>query len=424
MEEDFNAASKIHASADNIASMREAEVLYRKVLKSHATHADACHQLGALLVQIHNLESDIVYLSLEEPRQLLMRAISLFPSRANFRHSLGVLYLASDQLPEAIGAFERAIEKDPSSVKFLLSLARACSKAGRFSRAAECFSAAVIQDPQHKTAHYELGNSFRAIKGRSKESFAAYQQHLNLFPDDEKARFWMGVVSGESQISMPANLIAGLFDSYADHFDEHLVSKLEYKTPEALFNLIMKSRGSHDVKFIRTVDLGCGTGLMAPLLRDHVEWLEGVDLSEGMVNKARDRDLYDKLCVDDLVSHLKQAAAGVEGFYDLLISADTLVYLGDLAPVFLAANEVSTSGALFAFSVESLEAIGGGNGYRITSSGRFAHSASYIRDLALQFGWEIIAIEERVLRKNAGSNVVGWLVLIRSIREPSCSYKA
>ena len=179
-----------------------------------------------------------------------------------------------------------------------------------------------------------------------------------------------------------------------------------------------------DIEDRRVADLGCGTGLMAPLLRDHVDWLEGVDLSSGMVEKARDRDLYDKLCVDDLVSHLKQAAAGDYGFYDLLISADTLVYLGDLSPVFLAANDVSTLGALFAFSVESLEAIGEKAGYRITSSGRFAHSSSYIRDLALQLGWEMIKIEERVLRKNAGSNVVGWLVLIRSIREPACFYKA
>ena len=43
------------------------------------------------------------------------------------------------------------------------------------------------------------------------------------------------------------------------------------------------------------VDLGCGTGLMGPLLRPHVSsYLEGVDLSVGMVDKARERGCYDR----------------------------------------------------------------------------------------------------------------------------------
>jgi predicted TPR repeat methyltransferase len=29
-------------------------------------------------------------------------------------------------------------------------------------------------------------------------------------------------------------MVAGLFDQYADHFDEHLVQKLGYKTPQLL----------------------------------------------------------------------------------------------------------------------------------------------------------------------------------------------
>lgn len=37
----------------------------------------------------------------------------------------------------------------------------------------------------------------------------------------------------------------------------------------------------------RCVDLGCGTGLMGPLLRQHVSRMEGVDLSGGMVEQVR-----------------------------------------------------------------------------------------------------------------------------------------
>lgn len=59
------------------------------------------------------------------------------------------------------------------------------------------------------------------------------------------------------------------------------------------------------------VDLGCGTGLMGPLLRPHTRHLSGVDLSQGMVQKARERGCYDDLSVDELGKYLSDAAAAV-----------------------------------------------------------------------------------------------------------------
>ena len=58
------------------------------------------------------------------------------------------------------------------------------------------------------------------------------------------------------------------------------------------------------------MDLGCGTGLMGPLLRSHVKQLEGVDLSAGMVQKAKERGCYDKLDVDELVACLNGRSRG------------------------------------------------------------------------------------------------------------------
>jgi SAM-dependent methyltransferase len=60
----------------------------------------------------------------------------------------------------------------------------------------------------------------------------------------------------------------------------------------------------------RCVDLGCGTGLMGPLLRPHCGQLCGVDLSAGMVGKARQRGCYDELAVGELVQYLQEAQKG------------------------------------------------------------------------------------------------------------------
>ena len=48
-----------------------------------------------------------------------------------------------------------------------------------------------------------------------------------------------------------------------------------------------------------------------------------------MIEKARARQVYDDLIVAELTAYLQSAA----GSYDLIASADTLVYFGDLRPV-------------------------------------------------------------------------------------------
>ncbi len=52
--------------------------------------------------------------------------------------------------------------------------------------------------------------------------------------------------------------------------------------------------GGLNVRWQRGVDLGCGTGLMGLLLRPLVGYLEGVDLSSGMVDKAHGKGCYDR----------------------------------------------------------------------------------------------------------------------------------
>lgn len=100
-------------------------------------------------------------------------------------------------------------------------------------------------------------------------------------------------------------------------------------------------------------DLGCGTGLMGPLLRPDCGRLVGVDLSAGMCDKARARGCYDSVHVCELVEWLQALATGGgdasscgggggRGF-DLLVAADVLVYIGDLQPLLAAAGDACSA---------------------------------------------------------------------------------
>ncbi len=129
---------------------------------------------------------------------------------------------------------------------------------------------------------------------------------------------------------VPAETLSGFFDKYADRFDEHLRDGLEYRVPEQIAGVI---KSCWDSKPMDILDMGCGTGLCGPLLRPMARSLTGVDLSSAMIAKAAERGVYDRLAVGDMIEFLRSSPMG----FDLLVSTDVLIYVGDLSPTFEAA---------------------------------------------------------------------------------------
>ncbi|NEU35571.1 methyltransferase, partial [bacterium LRH843] len=74
-------------------------------------------------------------------------------------------------------------------------------------------------------------------------------------------------------------------------------------------------------------DAGCGTGLCGPLLAPYCQRLDGVDLSPKMLEKAKSKQLYDRLSKAELTAFLNNAP----DMYDVIIAADVLCYFGDLS---------------------------------------------------------------------------------------------
>ena len=76
------------------------------------------------------------------------------------------------------------------------------------------------------------------------------------------------------------------------------------------------------------LDLGCGTGLAGAAFRPLAARLDGVDLSPAMIEKARAQDTSMTISI---VADLETALSAPGPAYDLILAADTLVYLGDLS---------------------------------------------------------------------------------------------
>jgi predicted TPR repeat methyltransferase len=212
---------------------------------------------------------------------------------------------------------------------------------------------------------------------------------------------------------MSPGYVAALFDDYADRFDSHLTQVLQYRGPEHILVALRKvcAASGRELRFRSALDLGCGTGLMGEAIRPFVHLLAGVDLSPGMIAKARAKLVYQQLAVGGAVEALRaEPQAGL----DLVLAADVLVYIADLTPLFAAAAAAFEPSGLLAFTVQSCAEDAAQAGYLLGSDNRFAHSDGHIYAVAAAQGFAVRLLERVAARQDAGRDVPGAVVVLEA----------
>ena len=203
------------------------------------------------------------------------------------------------------------------------------------------------------------------------------------------------------------------------------------------------------------LDAGCGTGLAGRFLKPLVDGsLIGVDLSTKMLDVARDctltkgcglkevpdgedqndkpteegdirssMPLYNHLTsldletasLDEIYSGYNDAPIDSKDGFELIVAADVLVYIGDLQKLLmnfakLSAESNNERDAFLIFSCERIEEDNApSTGWKLQSSGRYAHSKSYVVSTAKAAGYRLIGYEEIVPRMEKGEEVQGHL---------------
>jgi predicted TPR repeat methyltransferase len=194
-----------------------------------------------------------------------------------------------------------------------------------------------------------------------------------------------------------------IFDGFAASFDSKL-AKLSYRAPALVAGMLADSDVEAS-KSLDVLDAGCGTGLCGPLIAPYAHRLVGVDLSTRMLAQAKARNVYDDLFKVELTAYLRDC----RGAFDVIVSADTLVYFGSLQEVVAASADALRPGGQLIFTVEESIDAGPESGYSISPHGRYSHTRQYIeRVLAdANLASEIVAAE---LRLEAGAPVAGLVV--------------
>ncbi len=277
-----------------------------------------------------------------------------------------------------------------------------------FAAAADLLEQVIERVPDWAPGWAALAEA-RESCGQPAAALAAWTRAAALDPGDILgAGLHLSRLSGFTPEAMAEGYVRALFDQYAPRFERHLVEDLGYRGPALLVSAL--DRVAPGRRFSRTLDLGCGTGLMGRALASRSERIDGVDLSPAMVEQARRSQLYAELSVSSLDTAL---AIGPGAAYDLVTAADVLVYIGDLAPLLAGVYRKLRPGGLLAFTAQTVAARDGADStpFALGRDLRFGHSPDYVASTLSSIGFCIMLLEPASTRREKSVPVAGLVVV-------------
>jgi predicted TPR repeat methyltransferase len=410
-----------------------AQTLYRRLLELQPDDPNVMHFLGMLLHQRGQRE---------EALPLLQRSVAIDPGVAAWHNNLGNALLEAGRGQEAADAYERSSDLDPGNLDVLNNLGCMLMRLRRHGEAEAALQLVLQRDDAYADAHFNyasllaridrmpeaLQHFTRALElkpadtrsrrllgivyaqsGRLEEAAGVFREWLAVEPDSAQARHHLAAVTGDGVPERaPDDYVVDVFDNFAGSFDERL-NALEYQAPRLLGEALVRDLGpapAPQARQLDVLDAGCGTGLCATWLTPYARRLVGVDLSPGMLERARERGGYDALEAAELTAWLQAHPQA----HDLIVSADTLCYFGRLDDVLGAAARSLRGGGLLVFTVEARDA---SPDFHLEPHGRYSHTQAYVQAAVQGAGFAPPRIDPVVLRKEAGTQVGGWLVSAR-----------
>ena len=371
----------------------EAVALIEKSLVLAPDNADAFSNLGIVHQSAGRLDAAV---------EAYRRAIEVAPRHANAHSNLGVLLRATGHPDDAEAEYRAAIALEPDHVDAYTNLGILLNSLNRSEEAAACFSKAITLRPTHHDARRLLALAHCTLGefDRARQIFEAW---LAEDPGNPVARHMFAACSGRGAPARASNeFVQQTFDGFAATFESRL-ERLSYRAP-ALVSAMLEQAALEPSRQYEILDAGCGTGLCAPFLAPFARRLTGVDLSAGMLALAREKRIYDVLVQAELTEFLGNR----HHEFDVIVSADTLVYFGDLAAVIAAAAGALRGRGRLVFTLEHL-ADDSVLDYRLEWHGRYSHSRGYIEGLLAGAGLTPTTVEAE-LRMEAGKPVAGLVI--------------
>ena len=348
--------------------------------------------MGASAAQIGQLDQAII---------AFQRVLAIKPDNADAHNNMGVALKVQGKLEEAIQAFNKALTIKPDNADAYYNIGNALKEQGKLKEAIEAYNKALAIKPDYAKAYNNMGIALQK-QGKREEAIDAYNKALAVKPDYADAEHMLSALIGKTTNAPPRKYVENLFDKYAEGFEKALVGKLEYQIPRILTNIALNQSSNGSLGSV--LDLGCGTGLVGEEVKRFCDKLEGIDLSNLMLEQAKLKNVYDKLTQSDIIEYLSKDELN----FDYFISTDVFVYVGNLTEVFRLIKSRNKKPGKLTFSTEHTKK----DGFYLQETGRYTHSKSYIENLCAEFKFSISHFSTANLRKEKGQFLTGGLYVL------------
>lgn len=273
------------------------------------------------------------------------------------------------------------------SAQDLLQRAWQVQSSGQLDQAAEIYQKALSLE-ESAPAWLGLGQCHLERKDTA-AALAAFRRAHALLPQSGAIRHMVDMLEGSRVPDRaPDDYVVWVFDGHAENFDAHLAA-LNYRGPQMVAGLVEGVWARDGSRAI--LDLGCGTGLNAPLFKPYAKRLDGVDLAPRMLQQSARRGGYDHLYKAEAHAFLRRPPCR----YDAVVATDVFIYIGQLEEIFSLSSQYLNEGGELLFTIELAR---GTQPVELRPSGRFRQTDAYIRDLAERTGFVVAATHDEALR--------------------------
>jgi predicted TPR repeat methyltransferase len=375
----------------------EAIACYRRAVAIQPQNPTALFALGSALMTTG---------AQAEGHDYLRQSLEIDPGNARAHINLGLTYFNTGNADAAATAARNALLIDDQLQIAQVLLGTALAEQGDLDGAAASLSRAVTTGSHNAEALFTLADVQTALENRPAAELAL-QRVLADAPDNLEARHLLAALHREALSAPKSGYAREAFDRIARQFDNRQLRFRHYRAPTEIAALIEEYQP--DRRTIKHLaDVGCGTGLVAATLHDTfaVENAVGIDISPGMIEIARGKNVYSEFVLDD-------AARGIavrRETFDVITAGDLFPYLGGLTEFMVAARTRLASGGLLAYSIQVPR--GGETG--LNASGRYVHAPSYVEEVAGSAGLRPVASRTITLARVLGQDVPGLVGLLQA----------
>ena len=365
----------------------DAEKLSLSITEEFPKHLFAWKVLAVILKLTGRINESLV---------ATQKSVQLEPQDAEAHNNLGNTLKELGRLDEAEASYKKAIALKPDYAKAYNNLGVTLQELGRLKEAEASYKKAIKLKPDYAKAHYNLGKVYKTIAKYSK-AVECFEKTLELSSEDLLGATLQLATLGKRKIpdKTPEKYMREFYRKKSKNWNNFDKKKDNYRGHLLIENAFKKT---HNIsKKIDILDMGCGTGSLARILRPYARSLVGVDLSPDMLFKAEEICLYDSLYEKDLSQYLGE----VLNYYDTVVAAAVLIHFNDLDNIFFLVRDSLKINGRFIFSIfEETQ-----KNKDLNSFLMYAHSDDYVTALSDRLNLKIIYKQKDIHEYHKGNSV-------------------